>query len=97
MQQVLRAAAWAVGEYSRPHLETLAKNHRRGERVWYDVIEVCFCLIPFYTLISMVSSNMLFWNLKVLYNIFFSFFPPFFRTPFFMCVGGVTGVLYNRM
>ncbi|CAN0186855.1 unnamed protein product [Scytosiphon promiscuus] len=39
MKHVLGAAAWIVGEYCRPHLETMARNHRRGERVWFDVIQ----------------------------------------------------------
>ena len=45
MQQVLGAAAWIVGEYCRPHLETVAKNHRRGQRVWFDVVQVSFLCI----------------------------------------------------
>lgn len=38
MMQVLGAAAWLVGEYCRPHLETLAK--RMGQKVWFDTIQV---------------------------------------------------------
>lgn len=40
MQHVLGAAAWIVGEYCRPHLETVARNHRRRQRVWFDIIQV---------------------------------------------------------
>ncbi|CAN0327742.1 unnamed protein product, partial [Ectocarpus sp. 12 AP-2014] len=39
MKQVLGAAAWIVGEYCRPHLETVARNHRRRQRVWFDIIQ----------------------------------------------------------
>ncbi|CAN0299944.1 unnamed protein product, partial [Ectocarpus fasciculatus] len=39
MQHVLGAAAWIVGEYCRPHLETVARNHRRRQRVWFDIIQ----------------------------------------------------------
>ncbi|CBJ32812.1 Coatomer protein complex,delta sub-unit [Ectocarpus siliculosus] len=39
MKQVLGAAAWIVGEYCRPHLETVARNHRRRQRVWFDIMQ----------------------------------------------------------